>query len=77
VTIEPELPIVRTNTPHVDGQRVTLVRVAAEPLLLDDEIDRRFLLRPGSLDELRLRLHDTPGVTVALDREIRIELAQR
>jgi len=75
MTIEPEQQIVRSNTPHVDGQRITLVRAAGEPLLLDDGLERQLLLRPGSLDELRVRLHDARGVTVAPDSEIRIELA--
>jgi hypothetical protein len=77
VTVELEQPIIRTNTPHRNGQRVTLVRLDAEPLLLDAKTPKRLLLQPGSLDELRYRLHDAPGVTVGLEREIRIEVAAR
>lgn len=77
IAIETELPIVRVNTLHREGQRVTLLAIDAERLMLSEETPSRLLLRPGSLDELRLRLHDLPGVTVALDREIRIELASK
>jgi hypothetical protein len=77
VIVQPELPIIRANTLHRDGQRVTLVSIDAERLLFDDEVSKRLLLEPGSLDELRYRLHDRPGVTVSLDREVRIELAPR
>lgn len=77
VTVEPELPITRASTLYRDGQRVTLVSIDAERLLFDDEVSKRLLLEPGSLDELRYRLHDRPGVTVSLDREVRIELAPR
>lgn len=77
VALELEQPIIRTNTPHRDGQRVTLVRLDAESLLLDSATEKRLLLQPGSLDELRYRLHHAPGVTVGLEREIRIEMAVR
>lgn len=77
VAVEPELPILRTNTPHHAGQRVTLLAIDAERVMLDGDTWKRLRLRPASLDELRFQLHDAPGVTVGLDREIRIELASR
>jgi hypothetical protein len=76
VTLELEPSIVRTNTPHRDGQRITLVALDFETLLLNETVATRLLIRPGSFDELRHRLHDAPGVTVGLDREIRVELAR-
>ena len=51
--------------------------IDAERVLLDEETWKRLRLRPASLDELRFQLHDAPGVTVSLDREIRIELTSR
>jgi hypothetical protein len=77
VTVEPELSIVGANTLHRDGRRVTLVAIDAERLAFDEQVEKRLLLQPGSLDELRYRLHDLPGVIVGLDREVRIELAPR
>lgn len=75
IAIEPELSILQTNTTHRSGQRVTLLGIDAERLLLDKDAPDRLRLRPASIDELRHELHDAPGVTVALDREIRIHLA--
>jgi hypothetical protein len=77
LAIEPEQAIVRTNTPHRSGQRVTLLAIDAERLFLDPESSDRIRVRPASIDELRYQLHDAAGVTVALDRDIRIELAVR
>ena len=75
IAIEPEQPIVQTNTPHRSGQRVTLLGIDAERLLFDKEAEDRLRLQPGSIDELRFKLHDVAGVTVSLDRDVRIELA--
>ena len=77
ITIEPELSILQTNTVHRSGQRVTLLGIDAERLLLDASAPDRLRLRPASFDELRYELHDLPGVTVSLDREVRIHLAVR
>jgi hypothetical protein len=77
LTIEPEQAIVETNTPHRSGQRVTLLGIDAERLFLDPKSPDRIRLRPASIDELRYQLHDAEGVTVGLDRDIRIELAAR
>ena len=76
VTIEPDLPVISTNTPHRSGQRITLVAIDVERLAFDEVVWKR-LVQPGSLDELRYQLHDVPGVTISLDREVRIELAPR
>lgn len=77
LAVEPELLILQTNTPHRSGQHVTLRAIDAERVLLEEETWKRLRLRPASLDELRFELHDAPGVTVGLDREIRIEPASR
>jgi hypothetical protein len=52
VGVEPELPIVQTNTLHRHGQRVTLVGIDLATLLDNEKAIPR-LLQPGSFDELR------------------------
>jgi hypothetical protein len=52
IVIEPQQAIVQANTPHRAGQRVTLLGIDAERLLLDNDALDRIRLQPASLDEL-------------------------
>ena len=72
IAIEPAGRLVRTNSPYVTGQRVTLVDVLIDPLLNDDTLLQR-LQAARTPDEARAILKSVPGLKVNLDPEITIE----
>ena len=72
IAVEPGGPLVRTSSPYVSGQRVTLVEVNLDSLLNDDSLLQR-LQAAQTPDETKAILKNVPGVKVNLDPEITIE----
>jgi hypothetical protein len=72
IAVEPAGTLVRTNSPFVEGQRVTLVDVDLDLLLKDETLLPR-IQAAKTEDELTAILKEAPGLKVTLDREIAIE----
>jgi hypothetical protein len=72
IAIEPAGRIVRTSSPYVAGQRVTLVDVNVDSLLNDDTLLPR-LQAARTQEELKTILKAVPGLKINLDPEITIE----
>ena len=72
IAIEPAGRLVRTSSPYVTGQRVTLVDVNVDSLLNDDTLLQR-LQAARTPDERKAILKNVPGLKVNVDPEITIE----
>jgi hypothetical protein len=72
IAVEPHGRLVRTNSPHVDGQRVTLLDVDLDRLLGDDAFVAK-LQAAKTQDELKELLKAAPGLKIVLEREVTIE----
>ncbi|PYQ73378.1 MAG: hypothetical protein DMG01_22700 [Acidobacteria bacterium] len=72
LAMEPQGRLVRTSSPYVDGQRVTLLEVDLDRVLGDEAfLDR--LRAAKTLDEVRAVTKDAPGLKINLDPEITVE----
>lgn len=72
VAVEPAGTLVRTNSPYVDGQRVTLLDANIDQLLGNEALLARLRTAKGP-DEIKAALQDTPGLKITLEREVTIE----
>jgi len=72
IAIEPSGALVRSSSPYVTGQRVTLVDVNIDSLLSDDTLLQR-LQTARTPEETKTILKSVPGLKVNLDPEITIE----
>ena len=61
--------IVKTNSPYVQGSRVTLLEMDFSQLLENDQLLSK-VAQPGSLEEAKQLLKDVKGFKVNLDREV-------
>src|SRR5262245_40502478 len=71
--VEPAGTLVRANTPHVDGQRVTLLEVDLDQLLKDPEALLARVQAATTHDEVKKALEDVPGLKMTIAPEITIE----
>jgi len=74
LAVQPAGRIVRTSSPYVEGQKVTLLDIDFAQLLSDEALLQR-LQGVGSLEEAKALLKGRPGVKINLDREVTIEFA--
>jgi hypothetical protein len=72
MAVEPDGRLIRTSSPYVTGQRVTLADVNIDLLLNDDTLLQR-LQSARTPDEAKAILKSVPGLEVNLDPEITIE----
>ena len=72
--VEPMGRLVRTNSPYVDGQTVTLFDIDIDALLKDEEAFAR-LQNARTPTETAEALKNVPGVKIASERDIVIEFA--
>ena len=72
IAVEPSGRLVRTSSPYVTGQRVTLLDVNVDSLLNDDTLLPR-LQAAGTPAEAKAILKAVPGLKINLDPEITIE----
>lgn len=64
--------IVKTNSPYVQGSRVTLLEMDFAELLSNDELLSQ-IGEPGSLEEAKAILKNVKGFKVNLDREVVVD----
>jgi hypothetical protein len=76
VELEPQGTLVKTNSPYVTGNRVTLVSLDFGEVLKNDAALER-LGHPQSIEEAKAMLKDVKGVKVNLDKEVTVEFAGR
>ncbi len=72
IAIATESPLVRTNSPFREGNRVTLVDADVAEALFSSDV-RRMVSTPGSFDEMLSWFATVPGVTLAPDHEITLD----
>jgi hypothetical protein len=72
IGVEPAGHLVRTNSPFVDGERVTLLDVNLDQVLGNEAVIAK-LQAASTPDELKAALTDLPGLKIPLDREVTIE----
>jgi len=72
IDIEPAGRLVRTTSPYVSGNRVTLLDVNVDALLADDTLLQR-LQAAKTPDEAKTILKNVPGLKANLDPELTIE----
>jgi len=72
--VEPMGRLIRTNSPYVDGQTVTLFDFDVDTLLKDEEAFAR-LQSASTPAETTEALKRAPGVKIAAERDITIEFA--
>jgi hypothetical protein len=73
VAVEPSGPLVQTNSPFVDGQRVTLLGLDFDKFI---NMDSAALMKnTHSIEEAQAALKNMQGVKFTLDRQITIEFA--
>lgn len=73
LTVEPSGALVRTSSPYVEGQRVTLLEVDLDLLLKDPDALLAKVQAAKTPDEMKVALKDVPGLKMSLAREITIE----
>ena len=69
---EPATPLVKTSSPYVDGQRVTLLEVDLDTILKDETLVPRLSAATTQEEVMEIMRHAT-GLKINLDREITIE----
>jgi hypothetical protein len=72
IAVEPAGRLVRTSSPYVEGQRVTLADVSVDSLLRDETLLTR-LQAAQTPDETKAILKSVPGLKINLEPEITIE----
>jgi hypothetical protein len=72
IAIETEGPLLRTNSPFREGNRVTLLAADVAQALFSREV-QRMAATPGAFDELLAWFSTVPGVTLAPDRDITLD----
>jgi hypothetical protein len=72
LAVEPAGALVRTSSPYVDGQRVTLLEVDLDAALKDETLLPR-LQSAATPDEAKAVIKGVAGLKINLDREITVE----
>jgi hypothetical protein len=72
IVVEPAGTLVKTSSPFVDGQRVTLLDVNLDQVLKDETLLPR-MQAAKTADDMKAILKDAPGLKINLEREITIE----
>jgi nitrate reductase NapAB chaperone NapD len=64
--------IVKTNSPYVQGSKVTLLEMDFAELITNDAVLGK-LANPESIEDAKQMLKGVKGVKVNLDREVMVE----
>jgi hypothetical protein len=72
IAVEPSGHVVRTSSPFVEGQRVTLLDLDFDEVTKDEALVSR-LQGVRSVDDAKAALKDVPGLKINFDPEITIE----
>lgn len=76
IVMQPAGRIVKTNSPYVQGQQVTLLEMDFGQLMSDDAMLQK-LQGTASIEDAKALLKNAKGVKVNLDREVVVEFAGR
>jgi hypothetical protein len=74
LSAEPAGPLVRTSSPYVDGQRVTLLEVDLDEVLKDETLLPR-LQAAKTEDEAKAVVQNARGLKINLTRDITVEFS--
>jgi hypothetical protein len=79
IAVEPEGKVVQTNSPFVEGSRVTLMEMSFDALLTDEAKLKQFsaAMDGGSMADAKRLMKGLKGMKINLDPEVRIEFAGR
>jgi hypothetical protein len=79
IAVEPEGTLVQTNSPFVEGSRVTLMEMNFDALLKDEAKLKQFsaAMDSGSMADAKRLMKGLPGVKINLDPEVKIEFAAK
>ena len=77
IAVEPEGKVVSTNSPFVEGSRVTLMEMKFDSLIADEAKLKAFseAMDSGSMADAKRLMKGLPGVKINLDPEVKIEYA--
>jgi len=71
IAVQPAGTLVRTSSPFVDGNRVTLIDVDFDQIMAAPVLDSMRSVQTA--DEARAMIKDVPGLKLSLDPQITIE----
>jgi hypothetical protein len=79
IAVEPEGKVVQTNSPFVEGSRVTLMEMRFDALLADEAKLKQFnaAMEGGSIADAKRLMKGLKGVKISLDPEVKIEFAAK
>jgi hypothetical protein len=79
IAIEPEGRIVQSNSPYVEGSRVTLMEMSFDALLADEAKLKAFseAMDGGSMADAKRLMKGMKGMKISLDPEVKIEFAAK
>lgn len=79
IAVEPEGKLVQTNSPFVEGSRVTIMEMNFNSLLADEAKLKQFnaAMESGSIADAKRLMKGLPGVKISLDPEVKIEFAAK
>ena len=72
ITVRSDAPLIRTNSPFREGNRITLVDVDVPTALFSREV-QRMSVTPGTFDELLAWFATVPGVTLSPSPDITLD----
>jgi hypothetical protein len=72
LAVEPAGAVVRTSSPYIEGQRVTLLEIDLDEVMKDETIIPR-LQAAKSQDEAKAVIKSAAGLKINLDRDITVE----
>ncbi len=72
IALEVAGAIVKTNSPYVQGSKVTLLEMDFAELMTNDAVLGK-LANPESIEDAKQMLKGVKGVKVNLDREVMVE----
>jgi hypothetical protein len=77
IAVEPEGKVVSTNSPFVEGSRVTLMEMNFDSLIADEAKLKQFnaAMEGGSIADAKRLMKGLSGVKINLDPEVKIEFA--
>jgi hypothetical protein len=76
IALETSGPIVKTNCPYVDGQRLTLLEMDFAELITNEQALEQ-VAQPTSLEEAKKALQGIKGMKIALEKELMVEFKNK
>jgi hypothetical protein len=74
IVLQPVGRLIKTNSPFVQGQQVTLLEVDMSQMAVDDKL-LQGVQRASSFEEMKAQLKGVKGVKLNPDREVSVEFA--